>query len=312
MDFKQNPFGPKPSVSMPFPAFPSQLNTGPAAPSFRLNPAFGPLASPEPDMYVPQAGEMSIPGQMGPMSSARMPTLLEMAQANMGGAGTPEAQESDSGFSIDPRMLSSGLGGLAAMLDAQHYNKLANAQRQYVANQMQDARSRWNAPVHKADGGYIQTFPPGYEADPSVLGWLQKMFNDATGGNPDRYPMRRSRNVPPPVVQTNDTSPGLLEAAAQGMQRRDEQMRNYACGGLAHYVRGGTAGQDDKVPAMLSDGEYVMDADTVASLGDGNNAAGAQRLDQMRQAIRSHKRSAPASSIPPKAKNPLAYLKGAK
>ena len=86
----------------------------------------------------------------------------------------------------------------------------------------------------------------------------------------------------------------------------------HACGGLAHYVRGGTAGQADKVPAMLSDGEYVMDASSVADLGDGNNAAGAAKLDQMRQNIRAHKRKAPLSSIPPKAKAPEAYLKGAK
>ena len=71
---------------------------------------------------------------------------------------------------------------------------------------------------------------------------------------------------------------------------------------------GGDKGQDDTVPAWLSHGEYVMDADTVSALGDGNNAAGAKQLDQMREAIRSHKRSAPPSKIPPKAKSPLQYL----
>lgn len=81
----------------------------------------------------------------------------------------------------------------------------------------------------------------------------------------------------------------------------------YADGGQA-FVSGGAAGQADTIPAQLSDGEYVMDADTVASLGDGNSAAGASKLDQMRQNIRSHKRQAPSTKIPPKAKNPLAYL----
>jgi hypothetical protein len=85
-----------------------------------------------------------------------------------------------------------------------------------------------------------------------------------------------------------------------------------ACGGSAHYVKGGTAGQADKIPAMLSDGEYVMDADVVSALGDGNNAAGAKKLDKMRVGIRTHKRAAPATKIPPKAKAPEAYLKGAK
>ena len=74
-------------------------------------------------------------------------------------------------------------------------------------------------------------------------------------------------------------------------------------------VPGSDPGQGDTVPAMLSPGEYVFDADTVSALGDGNNAAGASALDRMRQSIRAHKRSAPVSSIPPKAKPPAAYLK---
>lgn len=78
------------------------------------------------------------------------------------------------------------------------------------------------------------------------------------------------------------------------------------------YLNGGTPGQADKIPAMLSDGEYVMDADSVSSLGDGNNAAGAAALDKMRENIRRHKRSAPAHKVPPKAKAPEQYLKGAK
>lgn len=71
--------------------------------------------------------------------------------------------------------------------------------------------------------------------------------------------------------------------------------------------RGG--GQSDDVPAMLSAGEYVFDADTVAALGDGSNEAGARKLDAMREEIRKQKRSAPVADIPPKARAPLSYLK---
>lgn len=78
------------------------------------------------------------------------------------------------------------------------------------------------------------------------------------------------------------------------------------------YMRGGTGGQDDKIPALLSDGEYVMDADVVSALGDGNNAAGAAKLDKMRENIRMHKRSASPKKIPPKAKAPEQYMKGKK
>lgn len=75
------------------------------------------------------------------------------------------------------------------------------------------------------------------------------------------------------------------------------------------YVAGSTGGQADKVQANLAHGEYVFDADTVASLGDGNNAHGAQKLDEMREAIRVHKRSAPSNEIPPAALSPLAYMR---
>lgn len=84
-----------------------------------------------------------------------------------------------------------------------------------------------------------------------------------------------------------------------------------AAGG-SPLVYGAEGGQSDKISARLSPGEYVMDADVVSALGDGNNAAGARQLDQMRQAIRTQKRGAPASRIPPTAKSPLEYLKGAR
>lgn len=84
----------------------------------------------------------------------------------------------------------------------------------------------------------------------------------------------------------------------------------FKTGTTGHFVQGQGDGQSDDIPAMLADGEYVFDADTVAALGNGSSKAGALQLDKMRQAIRKHKRSAPNDKIPPKAKSPLEYLKG--
>lgn len=75
------------------------------------------------------------------------------------------------------------------------------------------------------------------------------------------------------------------------------------------YVDGVGDGQSDDIPAMLADGEYVIDSDTVAALGNGSNKAGAKLLDGMRKQIRAHKRSAPVDKIPPKAKSPLEYMR---
>jgi len=76
-------------------------------------------------------------------------------------------------------------------------------------------------------------------------------------------------------------------------------------------VSGEGDGQSDDIPAMLADGEYVVDSDVVAALGNGSNKAGAEVLDKFRESIRAHKRSAPIGKIPPKAKSPLAYMKEA-
>jgi hypothetical protein len=77
------------------------------------------------------------------------------------------------------------------------------------------------------------------------------------------------------------------------------------------YVQGAGDGQSDDIPAMLADGEYVIDAELVSMLGNGSNKAGAKVLDNFRKEVRAHKRSAPLGKIPPKTKSPLEYLKGA-
>jgi hypothetical protein len=83
-------------------------------------------------------------------------------------------------------------------------------------------------------------------------------------------------------------------------------------GPLARFARGAGSGRDDTIDAKLSDGEYVIDAETVALLGDGSNKAGAQMLDKMRREIRAQKGKALArGKISPDAKSPLAYLRGA-
>jgi len=75
------------------------------------------------------------------------------------------------------------------------------------------------------------------------------------------------------------------------------------------YLSGDSGGQDDLIDARLSDGEYVFDASTVSDLGDGNNAAGARKLDVFRENIRKHKRGGKVN-LPPKAKSLESYLRG--
>ena len=74
---------------------------------------------------------------------------------------------------------------------------------------------------------------------------------------------------------------------------------SYAAGGIAklregRYLSGATDGMADKIPAeidqvqpaALSDGEYVIPADVVSHLGNGNSDAGAEVLDQFLTKVR--------------------------
>lgn len=101
------------------------------------------------------------------------------------------------------------------------------------------------------------------------------------------------------------------------------QATGMACGGSAQmnkggalqeasrYVTGAGTGRSDEIPAYLSDGEYVIDAETVAMLGDGSNKAGAEMLNGMRENVRAHKgQSLAQGKFSPNAKSPLQYMKG--
>ena len=88
---------------------------------------------------------------------------------------------------------------------------------------------------------------------------------------------------------------------------------NAARGGIMDapgYVSGPGNGRDDVINARLSDGEYVIDAESVSMLGDGSNAAGAKMLDDMRKKLRMHKGKVLAKGrFSPDAKSPLEYMR---
>lgn len=81
--------------------------------------------------------------------------------------------------------------------------------------------------------------------------------------------------------------------------------------GRSFAVQGQGTGRSDEIPAMLSDGEYVFDAETVALLGDGSTKAGAKRLDDFRIQIRKQKgRKLAKGKISHDAKRPEKYMAG--
>ena len=114
-----------------------------------------------------------------------------------------------------------------------------------------------------------------------------------------------------PIV--NATAPPITPDLAVNMG--SEQSVGAAHGGalsrISNLARGSGSGRDDTINARLSDGEYVIDAETVALLGDGSTDSGAKRLDEMRKQVRMQKGKALSKGkFSPNAKSPLAYLKG--
>ena len=108
---------------------------------------------------------------------------------------------------------------------------------------------------------------------------------------------------------------------ARGLLDRSRRPRAAAHGGMMGYNRGGSresfavqgpgTGRSDDIPAVLSDGEYVIDAETVALLGDGSSKAGAKKLDEMRIKVRKHKgRNLAKGKFSVNAKRPEKYLSG--
>lgn len=75
--------------------------------------------------------------------------------------------------------------------------------------------------------------------------------------------------------------------------------------GVGRYFQGDTKGQDDEIDAKVSHGEYVLPADVVAHVGDGNNEAGGKQFDRFVAQIR--KAKGQKNQLPPKLKHPLSY-----
>jgi hypothetical protein len=114
---------------------------------------------------------------------------------------------------------------------------------------------------------------------------------------PERPIERDSEGNPLPVVESAllGTNPGgvmnPVKTAAEG------GLMGLAKGGRAmppRYLRGETDGMEDKIPsnidgvqpAKLSHGEFVIPADVVSHLGNGNSDAGAKQLYKMMDRVR--------------------------
>lgn len=104
-------------------------------------------------------------------------------------------------------------------------------------------------------------------------------FNDATG----RYHAADGRFLGgPPVGKVHKpeerASGGSVGASHDAMTLA----RRYATGGAVHVgpVVGATGGRADELPVSVPSGSYVLPADVVSALGEGNTLAGMSKLER--------------------------------
>ena len=223
---------------------------------------------------------------------------------NVGGVSDPEALKLLGGSGEAPapgKNLASQIGGLfqdkSGNLDlakilkvglgvsgfvnsmANRTKQQRNQQSQALQQQLQQAKGQWT---------------------PQQAAWSNNFFQTPASNPGVQY----ASEMRSPITPGRGYAGGgeVFDAATGAPVEEPEQL------GALGLVAGEGGGQDDLVEARLSPGEYVLDADTVSLIGDGSNEAGAQRLDMWREALREHKRAAPADEIPPPAKDPMAYL----
>jgi hypothetical protein len=72
----------------------------------------------------------------------------------------------------------------------------------------------------------------------------------------------------------------------------------FITGHTGHYASGEGDGQSDDIKALLNEGDYVIDAESVAQLGNGSSKAGRDILDQFRGSVPYSQHHASGGKIP--------------
>lgn len=147
--------------------------------------------------------------------------------------------------------------------------------------------------------GKGQTEKVGYQGQVPVLSAVRKSVPQAAseqrpGAGGKRYFSDTQYVAPNQDAEANVAAAQQAMGLAQLNAARPTPA--YAEGGIAqgYYLGGDTDGMADEIPAhidgkqpaKLSDGEFVVPADVVSHLGNGNSEAGAQRLYEMMDRIR--------------------------
>jgi hypothetical protein len=160
---------------------------------------------------------------------------------------------------------------MEADLLAQRQMERRIARNQYLPEELFEAK-----PV------YTRTNTP--EEFKKTGNWLRYYNNPSFAGSP--LMMKKGGQVPSMVMETKE----IITTPYEGK-----------------FLKGPTKGQHDQIDAALSDGEFVIPADVVAHLGDGNSMAGGKEFYKLIKNVRKSKGM--PNKLPPKAKSILEYMR---
>jgi hypothetical protein len=294
-------------------ALPTSVGTSSPSQVAGFMPRMSPTGAP---IYGNETSSSGLAGATGmPMMAATTDNKSDLSLPG-GTAGIPFASSPNANTGYTSNMFpSSGLNasGLpaplqAGLLQSQEMPQISDMQMQQLQqlNPNLLAQLTRNTPIMARNGGHIRGYAGGGLLDfpTSSYDRIIDLFKPAPEPKNSRVPYGNPTNqYLRPLERTH-----FVTNMADGGE--PEHIPEFVTGTTGHYVKGRGDGQSDDIPAMLADGEYVFDADTVAQLGNGSSDAGAKLLDHFRESLREHKRSAPSDKIPHKA-NPLAYMKEA-
>lgn len=167
------------------------------------------------------------------------------------------------------------------------------------------------SPKVKTAIGKLSPQQQEYFNRPSTRWDWQQMEKDANAVNMDltQYMNRNWSNITGGQYNRNVTPYGAVGIASQ-FKDAIGMAHGGALSQIAQLAQGPGSGRDDTINARLSDGEYVIDAETVAMLGDGSTKNGSQKLDRLREQLRKHKgKSLAKGKFSPNARAPLDYIR---
>jgi hypothetical protein len=257
------------------------MNQAPSGQNFNISAPKKPPALPSYD----EGGAVSDPGSFDTSDSSYDATAAGAASGGIGSNWLPLLAGAYSA-SQDPASAAASIGVATAMTGGTQQQAMDSAKlmSRSGANQIPQVQTQQTDPGRVSTNQLLAQLA-------AQTGLADKLAMAAQGqGNTMSAPVQPYQK---PVARTRPTKQNSTASSIPGvdMMPQDQLVPlGKAAGGDMHQGPGPVAGegdgQSDHIPAMLSDGEYVVDAGTVSALGNGSNKAGAQHLDNLRAAVR--------------------------